>query len=208
MQLTVLDESSCRCLSSQLVKYAHTSQCVFHSLNFIRNSISKVFSQVLIIVVACHHRFSKLAARHTRTHIETMQFSDFFNVGGGLADTVKIVLFRMLPRGAQIQKVRAEIDNGLLKKYGKLTGLEIDKENRIISADFELKGEKEGVRIKFSNYRLIQEDGKNPVFEPGTIDVSREWLNALLKTLVKTSVIPERMEVKNLLHQTVVKSIL
>jgi hypothetical protein len=137
-----------------------------------------------------------------------MQFSDFLNVGGGLADTVKIVFFRMLPRGAQIEKVRAEINSGLLKKYGKMTKLEIDKENKTIRADLDLKGEKEGVRITFSNYRLIQEDGENPVFEPGTIEVSRVWIDALLKTLVKTSVIPERMEVKNQLHQTVVKSIL
>ena len=138
-----------------------------------------------------------------------MQFSDLFNnASDGLVETVKIVLFRMLPRGAQIQKVRAEINNSVLKKYGKLTGLEIDKENKTISADLELKGESDGVRIKVSNYRLIQEGGKNPIFEPGTIEVSREWLNAVLKTLVKKSVIPERMEVKNLLHQAVVKSLL
>ena len=138
-----------------------------------------------------------------------MQFSDLFNnASDGLVETVKIVLFRMLPRGAQIQKVRAEINNGILKKYGKLTRLEIDKENKTISANFELKGESDGVRIKVSNYRLIQEEGKNPIFEPGTIEVSREWLNAVLKTLVKKSVIPERMEVKNLLHQAVVKSLL
>ena len=137
-----------------------------------------------------------------------MQFSDFFNASSDLMDMVKIVLFRMLPRGAQIQKVRVELNNGLLKKYGKMTKLEIDKENRIISADLELKGEKDVVQIKLSNYRLIQEEGKNPLFDPGTIEVSREWLDAVLKTLVKTSVIPERMEVKNLLHQTVVKSIL
>jgi len=114
----------------------------------------------------------------------------------------------MLPRGAQIEKVRAELNSGLLKKYGRMTGLEIDKENRIISAELELKGEKESVRIRLSNYRLIQEDGKNPVFELGAIEVSREWLDAVLKTLVQKSVIPAQMEVKNLLHQTVVKSIL
>ena len=136
-----------------------------------------------------------------------MQFSDFFSVGGGLMDTVKIVLFKMLPRGAQIQKVRAELNSGVLKKYGKMTGLEIDKEAKTICADLELKGEKEGVRVKLSNYRLIQE-GENPVFELGTIEVSREWLDAVLKTLVQKSVIPGQMEVKNLLHQTVVKSIL
>ena len=137
-----------------------------------------------------------------------MQFSDFFNAGSGLVDTVKIVLFRMLPRGAQIEKVRAEINSGLLKKYGKMTGLEINKENKTICAELDLKGEKEGVRITLSDYRLIQADGKNPIFEPGTIAVSREWLNALVQTLLTTSVIPNRMEVKNLLHQTVVKALL
>ena len=140
--------------------------------------------------------------------LSPMNFSDFFNVGSGLVDTVKIVFFGMLPRGAQIQKVRAELSSGLLKKYGKMTVLGIDRENKIISADLDLKGEKESVRIKISNYRLIQEEGKNPVFELGTIEVSREWLDAVLKTLVQKSVIPGQLEVKNLLHQAVVKSLL
>lgn len=137
-----------------------------------------------------------------------MQFSDFFNAGSGLVDTVRIVLFRMLPRGAQIEKVRTELNSGFLKKYGQLTGLKIDRENKIISGDLNLKGEKEGVRITLSDYRLIQTDGENPIFEPGTIAVSREWLNALIQTLLKTSVISYRMEVKNLLHQAVVKALL
>ena len=113
----------------------------------------------------------------------------------------------MLPRGAQIEKVRAEINKGLLKKYGKMTKLVIDKENKIISADLVLRGESEGVQIMIKNYRLIQE-GENPVFETGAIEVSREWIDELLKNLVKKNVIPERVEIKNLLHQTVVKSLL
>ena len=88
-----------------------------------------------------------------------------------------------------------------------MTRLEVDKESKTINADLDLKGEKEGIRITLSNYRLIQE-GKNPVLEFGVIGASREWLDVLLKTLVKTSVIPERMEVKNLLHQTVIKALL
>ena len=138
-----------------------------------------------------------------------MQFSDFFNnASDGLVETVKIVLFKMLPRGAQIEKVRTEINRGLLKKYGKMIRLEIDNVNKTISADLDLKGEKEDIRITLSNYRIIQEEGKNPLFDHGTIEASREWLNVLVQTLVKKSVIPERMEVKNLLHQAVVKSIL
>ena len=138
-----------------------------------------------------------------------MQFRDFFNnAGSGLVDTVKIVFFRMLPREAQIEKVRAEINRGLLKKYGKITKLEIDKENKTINVDLDLKGEKEGIRIKLSDYRFIQEEGKNPFFEAGIIEVSREWLSILLKTLVIKSVIPEQVEVKSPLHQSVLKSIL
>jgi len=137
-----------------------------------------------------------------------MLSSDFFNAGSGLMDTVKIVLFKMLPRGAQIEKVRAEINNGLLKKYGKLTGLEINKANKTINLDLYLKGEKECLQIRLSNYRLTQEAGSPPVFEPGTIEVSREWLDGLIQTLLKQSIIPERVEVKNQLYQTVVKTIL
>jgi hypothetical protein len=114
----------------------------------------------------------------------------------------------MLPRRAQIEKVRAEINRNLLKPYGKITRLEIDKINKTINADLDLNGEKESVRITLSSYRLIQKEDKNPLFEPGTIEVSRDWLNALLKTLVKTRVIPQQIELKNLLHQTVFKSIL
>jgi hypothetical protein len=137
-----------------------------------------------------------------------MQFSDFSKAGSGLMETLQMVYFKMLPRRAQIEKVRAEINRGLLKVYGKMTTLEIDKDNKVISADLELNGEKEVVRITLSNYRLIQEAGKNPLFEPGTIEVSRAWLDTLLKTLVKRMSYPERMEVKNPLHQTVLKSIL
>ena len=113
----------------------------------------------------------------------------------------------MLPRGAQIEKVRAEINNGLLKKYGKMTKLVIDKANKTINADLDLKGESEKIQITLKNYRLIQES-ENPVFVLGIIEVSREWLDALLKNLMKTSVIPERIEIKNQLHQIVVKSLL
>jgi hypothetical protein len=53
-----------------------------------------------------------------------MQLSDFLNGSGDLLDTVKIEFFRMLPRRAQIQKIRAEINSSLLKKYGRMIKLE------------------------------------------------------------------------------------
>jgi len=137
-----------------------------------------------------------------------MQFADFFNAGGGLLDTAKIVLFKMLPRGAQLEKVRAEINRSLLKQYGAITRLEIDRPNKIIRADLSLKGENEPVRITAANYRLSTGPGQNPVFAPGTIEVSRAWLDAVLKTLIKTGKLPDRLEIKNPLHQTVVKALL
>jgi hypothetical protein len=138
-----------------------------------------------------------------------MQLQDFFNAaGGGLADSVKIVLFKMLPRPAQIEKVRAEINRGLLKKYGRMTRLEIDRTQRTLTADLDLKGEKESIQIRLASYRLHEAAGQPPRFEPGTIAASREWLDALLKTLVVTGAIPDRLEIKNQLHQVVVKSLL
>lgn len=138
-----------------------------------------------------------------------MQISDFFNSAGhGLVDTAKMVFFRMLPRGAQIEQVRAEINQGVLKPYGKITELNIDKENRIIRADLDLKGEPERLQITVIHYRLVQPEGENPQFEFGRLEASREWLQALLGTLIKKNIIPARLEIKNQLHQLVVKSIL
>lgn len=138
-----------------------------------------------------------------------MQLKDLFpNAGSDLVESVKTVFFRMLPRGAQIQKVRDEFNRGVLKKYGKMTSLEIDKECKTIKAILDLRGEKEGIQIALSNYRLLEGNGKNLSFELGTVEVSREWLDALLKTLLKKNVIPEQIEVKNQLHQTVLKSLL
>lgn len=133
-----------------------------------------------------------------------MQFSDLFgSAGNHLVETVKIVFFRMLPRAAQIQKVRQEINGGILRKYGKVTGLEIDQENRVVRAGLELKGETEGIQVTLSNYRV---DGT--FFEPGTIEVSREWLDVLVKTLTAKQVIPERIEIRNQLHRTVLQTLL
>jgi hypothetical protein len=138
-----------------------------------------------------------------------MQLNDLIQrAGSGWGDSVKIVLFKMLPRTAQIQKVRAEVNRGFLKKYGKLTRLEIDKDNKTIKADLVLKGESECIQITLSNYQLHQEEDQYPHFEPGTIEVSREWIDAVLKTWVKKSILPERIELKNQLHQAVFKALL
>lgn len=137
-----------------------------------------------------------------------MQLSDLIQAGNGLGDTFKSVFFKMLPRGAQIEKVRSEVNSGLLKKYGKLANLEIDNKKKVITADLDLKGENETVRIVLANYRLVETEGKKTVIELGTIEVSRAWMNALVKTLVKSNAIPKRMEVSNPLHQIVVKSLL
>ena len=151
----------------------------------------------------------KLAPHPGRIHSGHVQIQDFFNAaGGGLMDSVKIVLFKILPRPAQIDKVRAEINRGLLKKYGRITRLEIDRPQRTITADLDLRGEKEPVQIRLASYRLHEAAGQLPRFEPGTVTASREWLDALLQTLVATGTIPDRLEIKNPLHQVVVKSLL
>jgi hypothetical protein len=84
-----------------------------------------------------------------------VQFTELFNAGSGLGDAVKIVFFRMLPRGAQIEKVRAEFNSGLLKQYGTMTRLEIDQENKTIRADLDLKGFK-GEKIPCLNWAPLR----------------------------------------------------
>ena len=157
--------------------------------------------------VAVNPHFETLPHPYAGPIFNPVRFSEFFNAGSGWGDAVKIVFFRMLPRGAQIEKVRSEFNTGLLKQYGTMTRLEIDKESKAIHADLNLKGESGKIQVSLKNYRLIQEGG-NPVFELGAIEVSREWLDALLKNCVKTSVIPGRMEIKKQLHQIVLKSLL
>lgn len=138
-----------------------------------------------------------------------MQAIDLFrDAGSKLFDAFKITFFRLLPRGAQISRVRLEINNGPLRRYGKMTRLEIDKEQKRISMDLDLKGEKEAIQIKISTYRLLPTDTQNQIFEPGTVEVSREWLNALLKSLVKSQILPERIEVKDPFQLAVLKSLL
>ena len=133
-----------------------------------------------------------------------MRFNDLFgSAGNHLVETVKMVFFRMLPRAAQIQKVRQEINSGILRKYGKVTGLEIDKQNRVVRAALELKGETAVIEVTLADYRL---DGAS--FELGTVKVSREWLDVLAETLITKNVIPERIEVKNQLHRTVLETLL
>jgi hypothetical protein len=132
----------------------------------------------------------------------------FRNAGRKLLETAKITLFRILPREAQIRQVSGEINNGVLKEYGTMTKLEIDNGKRTINFELDLKGEKEAIQIRLSNYLLIQEEGKNPIIVANNIDISREWLNVLVNTLVKENVIPVRIEVKDPLQQAVIRSIL
>jgi hypothetical protein len=149
-----------------------------------------------------------LAVGFHQAHIEAMQLSDFLKVGNGLSDALKTVFFKMLPRGAQIQKVKAEINGSLLRKYGKLTRLDIDSAAKCISADLDLKGERECIQVRICNYQLTTGADENMVFQTGTIKVSREWLDVLINALVQKNLIPERIEVKNALHQTVLKTLL
>lgn len=138
-----------------------------------------------------------------------MQILDFISGGGNkLVEIIKTTYFRMLPRGAQIGQVRQEFNRGLLRRYGKMTRLEIDPSRKVISLELDLKGERESIQIRFSNYALVHEAGRNPQLEPGRIETSREWITALLETLAKTKVIPGQIEVKDPFQQAVVKTLL
>lgn len=66
-----------------------------------------------------------------------------------------------------------------IKSYGIMTALKIDRENKTVSLELELKGEVQPIKITVSNYNIVEND-KGTFIEVGEITTSREWMNALL----------------------------
>ena len=76
------------------------------------------------------------------------------------------------------------LNNLILKPYGTMTKLEINKEKKTIEIELDLKGEDKPIQLKLVNYELSQV-GSDSIFNPGTPSASREWLSALLAAQAK-----------------------
>ena len=74
----------------------------------------------------------------------------------------------------------AMLNQSVLKPYGTLTNLKLDTAERTIEAELDLKGETHPVRIRVSEYEIIEEADATYLILKG-ITTSREWLTTLAR---------------------------
>jgi hypothetical protein len=67
-----------------------------------------------------------------------------------------------------------------LKRYGQMTNLHIDTQNKRIDIELDLKGETSPIKVAVKSYRLDSDSGETFV-ELGEVETSREWMNALIE---------------------------
>jgi hypothetical protein len=70
------------------------------------------------------------------------------------------------------------INQAVLKPYGTLTALKLDTTARTITAELQLNGETEPVRIEIHEYELIEEEGA-AFLVIKSLSTSRSWLTRL-----------------------------
>ncbi len=80
------------------------------------------------------------------------------------------------------------IVNHKIARYGSMTELSIDSEQKIITATLQLKGEKEPIQLRLARYRL-QSDGPADTFTVEEVYVSREWMQALASDFLQNKAI-------------------
>ena len=68
--------------------------------------------------------------------------------------------------------------NSYIKEYGKMLKLNLDSENKSISLEVLLEGEKEPLAVQVERYELTEENGKHLLKIYG-IHTSRAWINTV-----------------------------
>ena len=72
----------------------------------------------------------------------------------------------------------------LVKDFGSVVAFSIDTAQRSISLDLQLKGETQNLEVRISDY-AIERKGDRRVFKCKEIVASSEWVDIILKRLVK-----------------------
>jgi len=91
--------------------------------------------------------------------------------------------------------------NHKIKKYGKMTTLHIDTQEKHISLTANLIGETEPIDASMK-YALEESEGRT-FFVPKELDCSRQWLSLLAQQMLKDNVI--RFEIPSGIVTTVLK---
>jgi hypothetical protein len=69
--------------------------------------------------------------------------------------------------------------NQTLKRYGQMTQIRIDSQNRRIDVELQLRGESSPIQLALKSYELSSEAGETFI-AIGEIESSREWINQLI----------------------------
>ena len=79
--------------------------------------------------------------------------------------------------------------NKVIREYGEMTKIEIDKDKKTVEASFDLNGEEKPITIKIKGY-TIESDGKDTSIKIGDVSVSRGWLDTIAKKFLKKKEFP------------------
>ena len=69
--------------------------------------------------------------------------------------------------------------NQTLNRYGQMTYIRIDSQNRRIDVELELRGESSPIQVAINSYELSSQAGETFI-TIGEIETSREWINQLI----------------------------
>lgn len=75
--------------------------------------------------------------------------------------------------------------NQTLNRYGQMTQINIDSQNRRIDIQLELRGEATPIQVGVKSYELGSEAGESFI-SLGEIETSREWINQLISDYLPT----------------------
>src|SRR6266542_1701739 len=99
---------------------------------------------------------------------------------------------RTMKEGAIRSVARQYINSKLIADYGVMTKLEIDRTNKTIHAELELKGEAQPISVDVNGYELIAVPGRL-LLKLSHVKISREWVNAVFQRFArdKTLEVPD-----------------
>lgn len=75
------------------------------------------------------------------------------------------------------------------ERFGEMTELKIDPQNRRIEATLMLHGEKEAIQVSLDGYQLTQVDDQT-LLSFQSVSTSRQWLSVLVNDLLKDRPLP------------------
>ena len=82
--------------------------------------------------------------------------------------------------------------NSQIKEFGEMLNFHIDSQNKNISLDVLLKGEKEIINVKIEKYEVVRKDDAAYI-KFNNISASREWIEVLIQNIAIPKYAPQHM---------------